>query len=153
MRNGDGRGVQKTLLGQQTFENDVTQEIDRRIANSWKCFWSLREVLCSNMNPQAKKKLFESCILPSFTYGCQTWPLKQRKTQTDQRKLKKKERKMLHVRLKDKLRNTEIRRKTKLKSCVVPTHQAIKMEMGWTRLLRERWEMVNSLNGMASQRI
>lgn len=64
-------------LGQLISTADTMQkEIDRRIANTWKRFWSLSEVMKNEEMPMtAKRKVFNCCILPCLSYGCQTWAL------------------------------------------------------------------------------
>ena len=60
-----------------------------------------------------KRKVFNQCVLPAMTYGCQTWPLTktlEKKLETRQRAM---ERKMLNVRFKDRIRNTIIRQRTR----------------------------------------
>ena len=61
-----------------------------------------------------KKQVFDQCILPTMTYGCQTWIITKeymKKIRTAQRAM---ERKMLNIQLKDKIKCTEIREKTKV---------------------------------------
>lgn len=64
-------------LGQIISHKDqTTKEIERKIGNGWKKFWSKKEVLKSKeMNMQIKRKVFNTCILPVISYGCDTWAL------------------------------------------------------------------------------
>ena len=56
--------------------NLMAKEIDKRVANAWKRYWSLKEVMKNEeLAMRVKSKLFNSCILPILTYGCQTWAL------------------------------------------------------------------------------
>lgn len=57
-----------------------------------------------------KKKKFDTCILPCITYGCETWAL----TKYHRDKLVRCQRGMLGLKLKNKVRSVDIRRKTKL---------------------------------------
>ena len=60
-----------------------------------------------------KRKIFNQCVLPAMTYGCQTWSLTKalaKKLETSQRAM---ERRMLNVKLKDRIRNTIIRQRTR----------------------------------------
>ena len=61
-----------------------------------------------------KKHVMDQCILPTMTYGCQTWSLNKQTTnklRTAQRAI---ERKMSDLKLKDKTPCSEIRRRTKI---------------------------------------
>ena len=62
-------------LGKQiSFKNtNNIEEIERRITKTWKKFWSLKEILKSSVSLHLKKKVMDSCLLPSLTYGSQTW--------------------------------------------------------------------------------
>lgn len=96
-------------------KRDNIEEVDRRIAITWKKYWSHKEVLKSNSIPLSSKKIvMDSDILPCLTYGCQTWTYDrktQNKIQTTQRRM---ERSYLNIKLKDRVKNTDIRNKTKL---------------------------------------
>ncbi|XP_041985051.1 uncharacterized protein LOC121737438 [Aricia agestis] len=58
-------------LGQLISPNKtMDKEIDRRIANTWKRYWSLSEVMKDRDMPmKAKRKVYNTCILPCLTYG------------------------------------------------------------------------------------
>ena len=65
-----------------------------------------------------KRKVFNQCVLPALTYRCQTWFLTKalvKKFETSQRP---KERKMLNVKLKDRIRSTIIRQRTRVPDIV-----------------------------------
>ncbi|GBP91608.1 LINE-1 retrotransposable element ORF2 protein [Eumeta japonica] len=59
-------------LGQLITQKDPMQkEVDRRITNGWKRYWSLREAMKDkDLHINLKSKLFNTCILPVLTYGC-----------------------------------------------------------------------------------
>ena len=62
------------------------------------------------------KMVFNQCVLPAMTYGCQTWSFTKafvKKLETSQRAI---ERKMLNVKLEDKIRNSIIRQRTRVKT-------------------------------------
>ena len=65
-------------LGQTLSTNDtIDLEIATRIRTSWRCYGKYREIFLDNDMPMClKKKVFEQCIIPTLTYGCETWPLK-----------------------------------------------------------------------------
>ncbi|CAH2105287.1 unnamed protein product [Euphydryas editha] len=53
-----------------------TKEIETRIENAWKPYWSFKEIMKDpKMSAIVKGKLFNTCILPILTYGCQIWAL------------------------------------------------------------------------------
>lgn len=131
-----------SYLGQIISPVDQMQkEIENRINSGWKRFWSLKEVM---KNPEIgikeKRKVFDSCILPCLTYGCQTWAL----TNNHVRQLKvcqsKMERSMLSVKLADKMRLETIRKTTKVKDII---HTVRKLKWKWVgHMLRspiEKW--------------
>ncbi|XP_022816835.1 uncharacterized protein LOC111349816 [Spodoptera litura] len=120
-----------TYLGQLiAFRNQTKNEIDRRVANAWNRYWSLKEVLKSKHFPMiAKKKVFDSCVLPCLTYGCQTWALNQKHLlalRTCQRGM---ERSMLGVRKMDRIRSEDIRSITKVEDIIKKVRQ---LKWRWT---------------------
>ncbi|KAI8432380.1 hypothetical protein MSG28_004787 [Choristoneura fumiferana] len=102
-------------LGQIISPSDImSKEINKRIANGWKKYWSLKEIMKSKeLSIHIKKKSFNTCILPCLTYGCETWSLTEhhRKMVKCQRAM---ERSMLGLKLSDKIKSTEIMKKTKV---------------------------------------
>ena len=65
-----------------------------------------------------RRQVFDQCVLPSMTYGCQTWSLTKamgKKLRTAQRAM---ERKMLKLKIKDKVPYTEIRKRTRVQDIV-----------------------------------
>lgn len=103
-------------LGQIISPNDQNnKEVDRRVCNTWKRFWALKEVMKNRDIPMtAKTKLHDTCILPCMIYGCQTWALTKRnmeKLETCQHGI---ERSILHIKRKDRQRLVTIRAKTKI---------------------------------------
>src|SRR5271156_6674650 len=113
-----GQAVQKVdsfvYLGQGiNAKGDFGGEISRRIQLSWAAFTKFRTIFTSELPLCLKKKLFNQCILPVMTYGCQTWTLTKvqlGRLQVTQRKM---ERIMLDITLLDKISNTTIREKTR----------------------------------------
>ncbi len=53
----------------------MEKEINRRITIAWNTFWNLKFILKSNYPISYKSHLFNSCVLPALTYGCQIWTL------------------------------------------------------------------------------
>lgn len=104
-----------TYLGQIISPtNDTLKETQNRVDIAWKRYWSLKEITKNQSIPmKLKSKVFNSCILPTMTYGCQTWaPTLQntKKLQTCQHSM---ERSMLNVKRRDKVNLNVIRLKTK----------------------------------------
>lgn len=104
-------------LGQViALADQTTKEIDRRVGNAWKQFWSLKEVMKSGgISIGIKRKLFDVSILPVLTYGCQTWALTKaniKKLETCQNSM---ERSMMGKRLSDRIRVDTIKEYTKTK--------------------------------------
>ncbi|CAK1600519.1 unnamed protein product [Parnassius mnemosyne] len=118
---------------------NMQKEIERRIANTWKKFWSLSEIMNNKEMPMSeKRKVFNSCILPCLTYACQTWALteqQQNKINICQNGI---ERSVLGVRRKDKIKLKRIKEKTKFGKV-----QSVcrKLKWRWTgHMLREKKE-------------
>ncbi|CAH0723827.1 unnamed protein product, partial [Brenthis ino] len=135
-------------LGQIISPSDqMTKEINKRIAYGWKKYWSLKEVIKSKvLGIHLKRKTFDICILLCLTYGCETWSL----TKFHREKLSKCQRAMerstLGVKLKDKIRNDDIRDgKRKRGRQIRRWEDEIRQTLGplWTRVALDRaqWRM------------
>ncbi|XP_063361456.1 uncharacterized protein LOC134650431 [Cydia amplana] len=60
-------------LGQLvSFSNRQDKEIERRVENAWKSYWSMKELMKGSLPLSLKRKLVDMCILPILTYGAQT---------------------------------------------------------------------------------
>ncbi len=63
-------------LGQLiTFQNHTDKEVNRRIALAWSKLWSLGFILKNNFPISYKSHIFNSCVVPVLTYGCQNWSI------------------------------------------------------------------------------
>ncbi|KAJ0184012.1 hypothetical protein K1T71_000435 [Dendrolimus kikuchii] len=101
---------QNIQVGRHNFEG----EANRRIQLGWAVFGKLRQVFSSTIPQCLKTKVFEQCVLPVLTYGAETWTLTAglvHKFQIAQRAM---ERAMLGVSFMDKIRNEDIRKRTKV---------------------------------------
>ena len=100
------------------LEKDHEIEIKRRITIGWKAFYKNRDVLKSNLPTCLKRKVYNACIIPAMTYGCETWKLTKalvNKLRVAQRAM---ERAMLGITLRDKKRTTWIREQTKVRDII-----------------------------------
>lgn len=98
--------------------DNQTCELNRRIGLTWAAFGRLRHVFKSDIPMCLKRKVFDQCVLPVLTYGSETLTLTQKtvnKIRITQRAM---ERSMLGVTLRDKIRNEELRRKTKITDAI-----------------------------------
>ncbi|CAK1586319.1 unnamed protein product [Parnassius mnemosyne] len=97
-------------LGKSNFD----REVNRRIQLGWAAFGKLRHIFSSDIPQNLKTKLYNQCVLPVMTYGTETWSFtagRMRKLKVAQRAM---ERAMLGVSLRDKLRNEDIRSRTRV---------------------------------------
>ncbi|GFR93951.1 endonuclease-reverse transcriptase [Elysia marginata] len=103
-------------LGQTTYLKETTkEEVTCRIRAGWNCFGKKRETFLDDKMPIfLKRQVYDQCILPTMTYGCQTWSMTKAvglKLRVAQRAM---ERKMLGLKLTDKISCKEIRNKTQV---------------------------------------
>lgn len=97
-----------------TIHESTAKEIDRRIATAWRKYWGNKHIFKSKLPIHLKTRLMDNTILPFLLYGCQTWSLTKniiKKITTTQRAM---ERSMLGLKLKDRVKNVDIRLKTKV---------------------------------------
>jgi hypothetical protein len=107
-------------LGQEiNTKGDFSGEISRRIQLSWAAFNKFKGIFTSKIPLCLKRKLYNQCILPVMTYGCQTWVLTQAQLNRLQVTQRKMERIMLGITLMDKVNNSIIRAKTRLTDVAV----------------------------------
>lgn len=101
----------------QTLRLDapIAEEVKERVKAGWRCFGKYREFLMNDALPiYLKRRIMDQCILPTITYGCQTWSRNTttvRQIRTAQRAM---ERKILNHKLSDKIRASDIREQTKV---------------------------------------
>lgn len=132
-------------LGQIISPKDQTsKEINKRIANGWKRYWSLKEIVKSkDQNMSTKRKVFNMCILPCISYGCETWSLTKQHRDKLEKCQRAMERSMIGVRRQDRLRNVQIREKTKLSDIL---ERIDLQKWRWTghmlRSRQEKWSQI-----------
>ena len=133
-----------TYLGQTIpMENRTRQKVSIRIKAGWNVFGKYRKISLDRHLPMnLKRKVFNQCVLPAMTYGCQTWSLTKvlivKKLETSQRAM---ERKMLNVKLKVRTCNAIIIRQKSQSDRHSPICNQCKMEIGWThrRMKDRKW--------------
>ncbi|GBP32374.1 Putative uncharacterized transposon-derived protein F52C9.6 [Eumeta japonica] len=123
-----------TYLGQLISpKNLIAKEINTRIANGWKKFWSLEEIMKSqDLGMSLKRKTFNICVLPCVIYACETWAL----NKSFRDKLSKRQRTTERTRVgsKDRVRvkNVDMRMKTKLTDILLRIDQQNCPVRSWT---------------------
>lgn len=105
-------------LGQIISPEDQTdKELEKRTTNAWRKFWSLKEVFKTKEIPTGQKfKVFNSCIIPIITYGCQTWGLTKKQHQKLNVCQNHMERSILNIKLRDRVKLSIIKEKSKTKT-------------------------------------
>ena len=102
-----------------TPENEIAKEIDQRITAGWRRFGQYSTFLKDQKIPMClKRKIMNIVILPTMTYGAETWLLmkhQKEKLAVAQRSM---ERSMLNITWKDKIRNEVVRSKTQVKDII-----------------------------------
>lgn len=132
-------------LGQIISHTDTTtKEIKRRIANGWKRYWSLKEIMKStDLSISIKRKVFNTCILPCITYGCETWALTKHHRNMLEHCQRAMERSMIGIKKQDKIRNIVIRSKTKVTDILTRIDS---LKWRWTghmlRGTQEKWSSI-----------
>ena len=101
-------------LGQLvTANHDMEPEVKRRIAIGWQAFAKYNKVWKSTLPTCLKRKVLDQCVIPSMTYGSETWVLSKtllKKLASSQSKM---ERRILGITWKDKKTNIWVRNQTK----------------------------------------
>jgi hypothetical protein len=108
-------------LGQIISPQQQTQkEIKRRISVSWKKYWAMKEIMKNpGLRIKEKRKVYNTCILPCMTYGCQTWSLTKKDTKDLETCQHNMERSILNIKKLDKIRLKEIRRRTNINDITI----------------------------------
>ena len=133
-------------LGQKISLQEPNQasDIKRRAQLGWVAFGKLHTIMRSNLPMSMKKKVFNQCVVPTMTYACETCATTKRmdnKLRVTQRAM---ERLMAGVTKKDRIRNTELRRKTKVEDIILRIkkskwrwagHTARQNDNRWTKRL------------------
>ena len=129
-------------LGQNTHHKDTTkEEICARIRAAWSCFENKnKEILQDKQLPiSLKKQVMDQCVLPTMTYGCQTWSLNKQMTNKLKTAQRTMEKKLLGLKLQDKTLCSEIRKRTKIINIIEYT-------------LKQKWKWVCHIAKMKDNR-
>ena len=98
------------------MQGRVEKELQVRKNKAWGKFWQLKKIFKNKkLNLKMKIKILESCVLPVLSYGAQTWSLTKSQTIKLQNTQRAMERKILGIRLPDKVSNRAVREKTQSK--------------------------------------
>ncbi len=63
-------------LGQAVAFNERGKlELRVKTAKAWGKFWAHKHILKSKTAISTKIRIWEQCVMPSLTYGAQTWAL------------------------------------------------------------------------------
>ena len=101
-------------LGQTVaFRDRMDKELKKRTSKAWGKFWSLNKVFKNRkLGLKLKIKMLESCVLPVLSYGSQTWSLTKEQTVKLQKTQRAMERRILGIKLRDKVSKRNIRETT-----------------------------------------
>jgi len=130
-----------TYLGQLTSAtSDKEKEIKRRIALGWQAFGRASSIFKSNMPIALKRRVYNQCIIPTMTYGAETWNLTQHLTFKLRTTQRAHERIMLGITWKDRKTAKWIRENTKVDD-IVETIKSLKWNWAGHVYRREdnRW--------------
>jgi hypothetical protein len=116
-------------------------EVNNRIAKTWKKYWTLKHIMKGKYKNELKSAILNSCILPTLTYGAQTWAMTKKEKERIKTTQNAMERSMLGVRRRDRIKNTVIKKKFKNNTDFLEAVKKLKWD--WTghiaRQTSERW--------------
>lgn len=129
-------------LGQkiEITKNNLTADLARRISLGWSTFGKMQNIFKSDLPNTIKSQVFNQYVLPVLTYGTETWALNKNIIQRFQVTQRAMERRILNIKLQDRITNTEIRRRTKVKDIV---ERICTLKWNWAghigRMTDNRW--------------
>ena len=155
--------VQKyTYLGQIiTMSPNMELEIKNRISQGWRAFGAASDIFKSNMPLCLKRKVYNQSIIPTMTYGAETWNLTKKQTLKFRTAQRAHERILLGITWRDKKTATWIRKQTGLKDIqeVIKTkkwnwagHLQRITDDRWTKLITE-WVPLERRRSRGRQRV
>lgn len=105
-----------TYLGRViSFNKGMDKEISARKEKAWKNYWSLKKIFKGDMRIQSKTKILERCVMPVLSYGAQTWALTSTQMEGLRKTQRAMERSLLNIKRSDRIKNTNIRERTKIR--------------------------------------
>lgn len=143
------------LEGRISLPLDHSDEIEHRIRLGWFAWNKLSNLLSSRLlHMKTRRRLFESCITSTVLYGSEVWALRASEKERLSVTLRKMERKMIGVTLRDRWRNESIRDATKLRDWI---QEGLKRKARWALKVRkmdlEQWSpRLSGLSGRPTTR-
>ena len=133
-------------LGQiVSFQARQDKEVARRTENAWKSYWSMKHLMKGSLPLSLKRKLMDMCILPTLTYGAQTWSLTKRQKSALGVCQRAMERSILGVKLTDRIRNSILRSKTQIADAGLT---AASLKWNWAghicRMSEDQWAKITT---------
>lgn len=99
-------------LGQMiSLNNRAEKEINRRKTPAWNKYWSLRKIFKGIYANHHKSAIFNSVVLPTLTYGAQTWSLTRKQEEKIQTTQNKMERSILQIQHRNRVETKKIKEK------------------------------------------
>ena len=95
---------------------------------AWAAFGKLKDILQGDYPQHMKAQVFNQCVLPTLTYGSETWPITEEALQDIAICERKMERHMIGVRLADRVNNSELRRRSQVADAV---RSILHLKHGW----------------------
>ena len=122
------------------------KELRVRKNKAWGKFWSLNNVFKNKKSSlKSKMKILESCIMPVLSYGCQTWSLTKTQTSKLQSTQRAMERKIMGIRLKDRVSNRKLRESTQSKGIGAAIKKLkFKYARHMFRMREEKWNRITT---------
>ena len=71
-----------------------------------------------------RRRMYNQCVIPKMTYGAETWTTTKQLEQKLQVAQRAMERRMLNFTIRDKVRNSEIRKQTQVKDIILKIKEA-----------------------------
>ena len=123
-----------------SMNSNKENEIKRRISLGWQAFGRASSIFKSKIPISLKNKVYNQCILPTITYGAETWNLTKKQMLKLRSAQRAHERIMLNVTWKDHKTATWLREQTKLRDIVETVKQ---LKWNWAghlaRIEDTRW--------------
>lgn len=118
----DGKVVKEEnefiYLGQMLSNEGQWPEICRRCSIGWRAMGRYKYVFKSKLSMEIKRRLWEMTVLPTITYGCETWIMETRVRNKLRVTVRGMERYMLGKTRRDRVRNSWVRKNTGFKDIV-----------------------------------